>query len=442
MVMINSHSIEYRDPATVKLRKRGWRKYPVRQIQEAKRQLERTGMVVEPVLLDSEGCVVCGGAIVQAARQLGGTQVPVLLIADMNPEELRLYAINAHKLNDLGAYDEVLLVEELRELDRLLQEDVFRCLAMEEGELTRLLELGSKAPGVESESVSVVSRVVISRPGDLWQIGRHRLLCASSLERASFIALMDAELAQFGFTDSPYNISMATISSDPGREEFAFGHGEMSPNEFTRFLTTVMRLMKDASEPGAWQAFFMSYHFLLELMRAGTVVFGRPKAMCTWIKSQPGQGTPFRSQTEQIVYFRNGDAPARDNVQLGKHGRNRSTAWYYDGMTTASSERAELLKSHATPKAVDMLQDAILDVTSHDGIVLDPFGGIGSTMLAAHAAERRGYLIEIEPRFVDVAIRRMQAAYGLTAIRQCDGRRFDELEAEAATAGVGVTEDG
>ncbi|GAA4762735.1 DNA modification methylase [Novosphingobium ginsenosidimutans] len=442
MVVINSHSIEFRDPAALKLRKRGWRKYPACQIEEAKRQLERTGMVVEPVLVDSEDHVVCGGAIVQAARQLGWTQVPVLLIANMTPDELRLYAVNAHKLNDLGAYDDVLLAEELRELDRLLREDIFKCLAIEEGELTRLLSLGAKEPGSELACNTNATQTVVNRPGDLWQVGRHRLLCASSLEHGSFAALMQGELAQFGLTDSPYNIPMATISSDPTREEFAYGHGEMSPNEFTRFLTTVMRLMKSASEPGAWQAFFMSYHFLLELLRAGTVVFGRPKAMCTWIKSQPGQGTPFRSQTEQVVYFRNGDAPPRDNVQLGKHGRNRSTAWHYDGMTTASSERAELLKSRATPKAVDMLQDAILDVTSHDGIVLDPFGGIGSTMVAAQAAERRGYLIEIEPRFVDVAIRRMQAAYGLTAIRQSDGRSFADLEAEAEAAATRDEVDG
>lgn len=152
--------------------------------------------------------------------------------------------------------------------------------------------------------------------------------------------------------------------------------------------------------------------------------------MCTWVKSQPGQGSLFRSQTEQVAYFRNGDAPHINNVQLGKHGRNRSTAWHYAGMTTASSERADLLKEHATPKPVDLLQDAILDVTNKGGIVLDPFGGIGSTMLAAHACERRAHLIEIEPRYVDVTIRRMHSAHGVEAIRVSDGKSFSELEAE------------
>lgn len=431
---INSHSLDYRDPAALELRRRAWRKYPARQIAEAKRQLELVGTVVEPPLIDSEGFVVCGGAIVQAARQLGWTQIPVLLVANMTPEELRLYAINAHKLTELGSYDEALLVEELRELDQLIEGEVLGKLAMEEGELTRLLGLADRLAEREVHEEAKVEAFNVTRPGDLWRIGHHRLLCASSLERESFVKLMQGDIAQFGLVDAPYNIPMSTISSDPTREEFAFGHGEMSPNEFTRFLTTVMRFMKDVTEPGAWLAWFMSFHYLLELMRAGTIVFGRPKALCTWIKSQPGQGSPFRSQTEQVVYFRNGNASPRDNVQLGKHGRSRSTAWHYDGMTTASSERAELLKEHATPKPVDLLQDAILDVTTHDGIVLDCFGGIGSTAVAAHAAGRRGYLIEIEPRFVDVAVRRMQAATGLDAIRDSDGRSFSELEEEVRSA--------
>jgi len=431
MVNSNLHTIGYRDPAKIKGRKRAWRKKSALQIEEAKRQLTLVKQVVEPPLIDNEDRVVCGGAIVEAARQLGWKQIPVLLIANMSPEELRLYAINAHMLADLGSNDDQLLVEELRELDDLLEGKVLNALAMEEGELTRLLGLAEKMPVDADKEPGEPDGCPVTKPGDLWLIGKHRLLCASSLERESFLRLMRSKLAQFGLTDGPYNLPMSTISSDPTREEFAFAHGEMSPHEFTRFMTTVMRFMKESSEPGAWHAYFMSYHFLLELLRAGTVVFDRAKAMCTWVKSQPGQGSPFRSQTEQIVYFRNGKASPRDNVQLGKHGRNRSTAWHFDGMTTASSGRSELLKAHATPKPLDLLQEAILDVTTHGGIVLDPFGGIGSAMLAAHAVERRGYLIEIEPRFVDVAVRRMKAAHGLEAIREADGRKFADLEAEA-----------
>lgn len=429
----NSHSIEHVDLSTIQLRDRSWRENPARQIEEAVRQLERTGQIVEPPLLDSENQVVCGGAIVQAARKLKWSQIPVLRVGSMSPDELRLYAINAHKLSDMGKYDDALLAYELRELDRLLGKEALATLAMEEGELTKLLGLDQGAESDVSDLPTADdSAALITKLGDVWQVGnQHRLMCASSLETSNFAMLMDGERAQFGLVDPPYNIPKSIYSSDPARKEFAYAHGEMSANEFTRFLTKVMRDMTAVSEENSLHAFFMSYHHLLELLRAGTVVFGRPKAMCTWVKSQPGQGSLFRSQTEQIVYFRNGKGSHRNNVQLGKHGRNRTTAWHYEGMTTATSERAELLKEHATPKPTDMLQDAILDVTARGGIVLDPFGGIGSTMVAAHAAERLGYLIEIEPRYVDVALRRMRKTFGLEAIRLQDGKTFSELERQA-----------
>lgn len=426
---MNSHTIEYISPQAAKPRARAWRKYAREQLETACKLLEcNGGTVVEPPLLDAENRVVCGGVIVLAAQKLGLETIPILRVNSMSPEELRLYAINAHKLTDMGSYDDLLLAEELRELEDLLGQEKLKILAIAEGELTKLLGLDGS---VEEERAFVMpsDEEPITRPGDLWNMHRHRLLCGDSLRGASFIALMAGELAQFGLTDMPYNLKMKDISSNPDRQEFAFAHGEMSPNEFTRFQTTFMRHMKEWSEPGSLHAFFMSYHFLPETFRAGMIVFGRPKAMCTWVKGQPGQGGLFRSQTEQIVYFRNGETPHRNNIILGKHGRNRSTAWHYDGMTTASAERDELLKLHATPKSVLLLKDAILDVTSRGGIVLDPFAGIGSLFLAAHSAERRAFGIEIEPKFVDVTLRRMRSAFGIDAIRKSDGMSFSELEA-------------
>ncbi len=425
---MNSHTIEYLSPQVLKPRARAWRKYSREQLDTACKLLENNGgLVVEPPLLDSENRVVCGGAIVLAAQKLGLEAIPILRVNSMSPEELRLYAINAHKLTDMGSYDDLLLAEELRELEKLLGEEGLKILAIAEGELTRLLGLDGST--VEEKTIDGADEgEPITRPGDVWKMERHRLLCGDALNEASFAALMVGELAQFGLTDMPYNLKMKDISSNPDREEFAFAHGEMSPNEFTRFQTTFMRHMKEWSEPGSLHAFFMSYHFLPETFRAGMIVFGRPKAMCTWIKGQPGQGSLYRSQTEQVLFFRNGDAAHRNNINLGKHGRNRSTAWHYDGMTTASAERDELLRYHATPKSVPLLKDAILDVTSRGGIVLDPFAGIGSIFLAAHSAERRAFGIEIEPRFIDVAIRRMRSAFGIDAIRESDGLSFSELE--------------
>ena len=252
------------------------------------------------------------------------------------------YLAEAKKVLDMGEFDEAVLSEELKELEKLLGSECLTDLAFEEGELTRLLGLATqvieeKAQAEKSEAPGICAS------GDLWIAGNHRYLCASALDPASYRVLLDGRQAAFGCTDMPYNLAMRDISSDPSREEFAFAHGKMSPNEFVRFETTFMRLMSEHSTLGSLHAFFMSYHFLAEVFRAGVVVFGRPKAMCTWVKSQPGQGSLYRSQTEHVVYFKNGTAPHRNNVQLGKNGRNRSTAWHHDGMTTASAERDELL---------------------------------------------------------------------------------------------------
>ncbi|KWV92009.1 DNA modification methylase [Erythrobacter sp. YT30] len=395
------------------------------------RLIERTGDIEIPPLIDRDNRVVFGEEFVLAAKELGLQSITVVRSDRLSPNEFRLYAVNAYKVLDMGEFDEALLAEELRELEQLLGSEALTDLAFEEGELTRLLELENAI--VEDNSPSAQSDgPIITRSGDLWKAGHHRFLCASSLEGSSFSLLMDGELASFGLTDMPYNLAMRDISSDPTREEFAFAHGEMSPNEFTRFQTIVMRLMKEHSNQGSLHAFFMSYHFLPELFRAGMIAFSRPKALCTWIKSQPGQGSLFRSKTEFIAYLKNGTAPHRNNVQLGKHGRNRTTAWHYDGMTSASAERDELLKLHATPKPVDLLKDAILDVTARGEIVLDPFAGIGSTAIAAESAKRRAYTIEIEPRFVDAAVRRMRSTHGIEAYRDSDGASFGDLEVEAS----------
>ncbi|MEM7781240.1 MAG: DNA modification methylase [Pseudomonadota bacterium] len=428
---MNSQNLERLDPAVILPRKLQWRAHSPQQISAAARLLERAGDTPIPPVVDKDGRVVFGEEFVLAAQKLRFKSITVVRSSSMSPEELRLYAINAQKIFDLGSFDEAVLGEEMKELQALLGADCLQGLAFEEGELTRLLGLDCEVAEQLDASVKVEA-APITKLGDLWEVGRHRFLCGSSLEASSFDRLMQDEKASFGFTDMPYNLSMADISSNSSREEFAFGHGEMSPDQFTRFQTTFMRLMKTHSVAGSLHAFFMSYHFIAELFRAGLIVFGRPKAMCTWVKSQPGQGSLYRSQTEQIVFFKNGDAPHCNNIQLGKHGRNRSTAWHYEGMTTASAHRDELLGLHATPKPVQLLKDAILDVTVRGDIVLDPFGGIGSVALAAEEAQRRAFAIEIEPKFVDAAIRRMRDAFGIEAIRSRDGTSFGELESEAS----------
>ncbi|WP_428332587.1 site-specific DNA-methyltransferase [Novosphingobium sp.] len=421
------HSLEFLAPSELKPRKRAWRTHNRKQIAAVERSLAEWG-VVEPPLIDADNNIVCGTLIVELAISKGLNQIPVIRVGNLTPDQLRLYAIAANRLADLASYDDELLAQELRELEQLLDHPDMGALGFEDGELDRLLGLAAPADFDNDEEVEISEHdEPITQFGDLWQVGPHRVLCGNALERSSYDALMAHELAQFVLSDVPYNLSRKTISSNEQLDDFKFAFGEMSPGEFTRFLTTAMRHIQAVSEDGSLHAFFMSYHFLLELLRAGTIVFDRPKAIVTWVKSQPGQGGLFRSQSEFIAYFKNGEAPYRNNVSLGRWGRNRSNVWQFDGMTTPSAERAELLKLHATPKPVDMLKEAILDVTARNGIVLDPFAGIGSLTLAAHATERRAFTMEIEPKYVDAALHRVKKHTGIEPVRTRDGAQFSEL---------------
>jgi len=425
--VVPEHSIEYLPPSAIRPRDREWRTHSAAQINMARASLRERG-VVEPLLIDSSNRIVCGALILEAAKGERLNSIPVLRVEHLSDDQLRLYAISANRIADHAGYDDGLLADELRELIGLFGDIDLAAIGMGQAEFDRILSLTHRLE-TEDRFEEGDPAVPVSREGDAWLIGQHKLLHGDALKRLSFERLMAEDRASFILSDVPYNLSADQISGN-GRhqhEDFVQAAGEMTPHEFTRFLTQAMRLMKDFSSDGSLHAFFMSYHFLLELMRAGNVVFGRPKAMCTWIKKQGGMGSLFRSQTEFIVYFKNGRAPHTNNVKLGADGWNRTNAWFYDGMNSFSDERDELLALHPTPKPVPMLQDAILDVTKTGDIVLDPFAGSGSIILAAEAAGRRARAVELDGRYVDGSIRRIQRTLCMTASRESDGALFNDI---------------
>jgi hypothetical protein len=425
-----SHSIEEMAPTAIKARSREWQTFEPNVLELAVKLVSRDG-IVQPPIVDSQSRIVCGELFVRAARVLRLNSIPVLRAGDLTDHELRRYAIAADRLAHLLGYDETILAEELRELEQLLECPDFADLGFEPAELDRILKLTASDLGLADEEPKPQPDALVTRLGDCWHIGRHRLLCSDALNGRSYEALMADELARFSLVDAPYNRPADAISGN-GRfkhDDFLMAAGELSPAEFTRFLTKAMRHISRYSTEGSLHAFFMSYHFLLELLRAGSIVYGRPKAICTWVKRSGGQGSLFRSQTEFVAYFKKGSAPHQNNVQLGRFGRNRTTAWMFDGMNTLSKERDELLEGHPTPKPVELLSDAILDVTSRDDIVLDPFAGSGSLIVAAQAVERRAFCMELDPIYVDVALRRCRKAFGIDPIRESDGAAFSQLEA-------------
>ena len=252
----------------------------------------------------------------------------------------------------------------------------------------------------------------VTQLGDLWQVGRHRLLCADATQPTSLETLMGGERAEMVFTDPPYNVPIVGHVSGRGsakHDEFAMASGEMSEAEFTAFLAQVLQSLAANSLPGSLHFVCMDWRHLFELLTAGRGVYNELKNLCVWTKTNGGMGSLYRSQHELIAIFKYGKEAHINNVELGRHGRNRSNVWSYAGMNAFGAKRNTALGMHPTVKPVRLVEDAILDCSNRGGVVLDAFVGSGTTLIAAERAGRRGFGLELEPRHVDLTLRRFQA---------------------------------
>ena len=278
------------------------------------------------------------------------------------------------------------------------------------------------------------------RPGDLWCLGDHRIYCGDARSASSFTALMEDRRAAVVFVDPPYNVAIDGHASGNGRvghAEFAMASGEMSEAEFTEFLGTSLSHLADWSTDGSVHFVATDWRHLSELLAAGKRVYGSLLNLCVWNKNNGGMGSFYRSQHELIFVFKSGKGPHRNNVQLGKFGRNRTNVWDYPGANTLSrtGEEGNVLAMHPTVKPVALVADALLDCSSRGDIVLDSFLGAGSTLLAAERIGRVCHGMEIEGRYVDLAIRRWQKLTGEHAHHAETGVFFDHLACKEVPRG-------
>jgi DNA modification methylase len=262
------------------------------------------------------------------------------------------------------------------------------------------------------------------------------VLCGDARDPANYARLMDGREANVGFTDPPYNVPISGHVSGKGRvrhREFAEASGEMSPEEFERFLAETLGLGARHSRAGAVWFAFIDWRHLGEMLGAGKTVFDNLLNLCVWAKSNGGMGSLYRSQHELVFVFRVGGGSHRNNVRLGTYGRNRTNLWTYPGVNTFRPGRMEELEAHPTAKPVALVQDAILDVSAPGEIVLDPFLGAGSTVIAAERAGRIAHGLEIDAAYVDVILRRWRDETGAEPVREADGRSLASLEAPPTT---------
>jgi DNA modification methylase len=399
-----------------------------------------------PILVDDRLNVVAGHGRLLAAQELGWKTVPVIKLNHLSEAQHKAFLIADNRLTENSSWDERLLGEQLKVLSELELNFDLEVIGFETAEIDVLIDgLETINEPDPDDRLPAIETTAVSASGDLWQLGKHRVLCGNSLILENYDRLMDGAKADLVLTDPPYNVVIDGHASGLGRtrhREFQMAAGEMTAGEFTEFLGKVMALSRLSSQPGSLAYYFMDWRHLREILAAGLVAYGEPMNLCVWAKNNAGMGSFYRSAHELILLFKNGEASHRNNIQLGKFGRYRTNVWKYPAANTfsRSGPEGDLLALHPTPKPVALIADAIKDSTRRGALILDPFLGSGTAVIAAERTGRVCYGLELDPIYMDAVIRRWQRRTKRDAIHVESGESFGIREARMASQGKATSE--
>jgi DNA modification methylase len=386
-----------------------------------------------PILVDKQNQIVAGHGRYEAAQLLGLDRLPVISLDHLTETQARAYLLADNKLAERSSWDDASLAVQLKELSELALDFDFEAIGFELPEVD--LRIQSLDPTDNADRADEFRNVVgpaVTRPGDLWLLGKHRVYCGSALDPLTYELLMANEKAGAAFTDPPYNVKIDGNVCGSGavkHREFAMASGEMTREEFTQFLTGALDLARAHASPGSIIYACMDWRHMAEMLAAGDTAKFELLNLCVWVKTNGGMGSLYRSRHELVFVFRNGGEAHRNNVQLGRFGRNRTNVWNYPGTSSFKNGRRSDLDLHPTIKPIAMVADAILDSTDLDDVVLDPFLGSGTTLLAAQRAGRRCYGVELDPLYVDTAIMRWERLTQQQA-RLTSGQSFADVKSE------------
>ncbi len=409
------------------------RKHGAKQLTKLAATIKAFGFNV-PIVIDEAGIILAGHGRWAAARQINLPTVPCIRLTHLSLTQKIAFAIADNKLSDLSSFDPDALIAQLKEIAKLECDFNLELTAFDTAEIDILFEAApAKSDPADLLDLPDLKTPAVSRLGDCWQLGRHRLLCGNALEAESYDCVLAGERAAMAFTDPPWNVPIQGHVSGRGQvrhEEFAMASGEMSEAEFQGFLAAVCALLSRFSIDGSIHFICMDWRHIGNLLTAAKSNYAELKNICVWNKTNAGMGSLYRSQHELVAVFKNGTAPHQNNVELGKHGRHRTNVWSYAGANAFSATRTDDLAAHPTIKPIGLVADAIRDISRRGDLVLDPFSGSGTTILAAERTGRRAAAIEIEPRYVDVAIERWQRMTGQAAILDAHGGDFKHVREE------------
>ena len=433
---LRNHKIESLPVGTLKPHPDNARTHSKKQIEQIADSIREFGFT-NPPLIDAENRILAGHGRVEAAKLLGVKTIPVIRIEGLSEAQLRAYVIADNRIGELAGWDRRLLALELQYIQELEVDFDLTITGLETAEIDILLEgTGSEGdPAADALPDTDPAEPPVTRPGDLWRLGPHRLLCGDATQRASFQKLMGDRKAQMVLSDPPYNVPIDGHASGLGaihHPNFLMASGEMSEEQFTDFLRTVCNLLVEFSVDGSIHYLFMDFRHVYELLTAGRSVYSEFKNLVIWNKSNAGMGSFYRSKHELILVFKNGSRPHVNNFELGQHGRHRSNVWDYPGANAFGGDRSETLRMHPTVKPVALVADAIKDCSKRGGIVLDCFAGSGSILIGAQKTGRKAYAMELEPKYVDMALRRWEDYAGGEATHEETGMSFSGLKEERA----------
>lgn len=423
-----------RKPGDLRPAARNARTHSRKQVRQIADSIRAFGFT-NPVLVDREGEVIAGHGRLAAAQLLGLEHVPTLCIDWLSKAQQRAYVIADNRLAEKAGWDRGLLALELGDLVQLEFDETLT--GFDTAEIELLLDVGDSANAKDAVA-RVDEGAAVCRLGDSWKLGRHRLVCEDALDGRSYQLLMGRDKARLVVTDPPYNVPIGGHVSGLGKvrhREFVQGSGELSDREFFEFLSRSLTAMAKVSVQGSLHYVFMDWRHLPDLVAAGRAVHEQWLNLCVWSKNNAGMGSLYRSQHELVAVFRKGRRPHVNNVELGRNGRHRSNVWSYAGTNSFSAEREDALNWHPTVKPLEMIVDIIKDASDRDEIVLDGFGGSGTTLIAAEQCGRRARLLELDPLYCDVILRRFIGASGQMPVLLSTGESFGEAEQRQAREG-------
>ena len=424
--------ILYQTPASLKPSPNNPRTHSKAQQKQIAESIKAFGFV-NPVLVDEQNVIIAGHGRLLAAKDLSLNEVPTIVLQGLSGAQKSALRIADNKIALNAGWDIDLLQVELETIQTLDSGFTLESTGFSIGEIDVILNETSKEP--QDETIPAVPSLPVSRPGDIWLLGDHRVGCGDSCDPSFLQEVVGARPVDTAFLDVPYNVKVDGHAGGKGKvkhREFAMASGEMTEAEFTAFLERSLKACAGVSRDGAVHFVCMDHHHIDELSEAGRQAYGKRLNICVWHKSNAGMGSLYRSHHELVFVYRVGEAPHLNNVQLGKHGRNRTNIWRYDSVNTFRGSRRHDLALHPTVKPTKLVADAIMDVTRRSDLVLDAFLGSGTTLIACERTGRICRGLEIDPGYTDVALRRWADLTGRYPVLEATGRSWDEVRLERA----------